>query len=293
MKRHHTLFALTALAFVILVVGYIFWPTKTAVDDLPDDGAPTTTRATSPAAAAGELPALGRPNVLLISIDTVRPDHLGCYGYKRPTTPNIDALAAGGVRFAEARAQAPWTLPSHMSLFTSMLPSHNRVETINQVLPDAFPTLAQILQSHGYRTAAIVNNGQMRAHWGFARGFDEWREMEVDTPEGNCESITAQAIEWLSTQATTRPASGAANRDTAAPAPFLLFLHYYDAHDPYDPPAPFRETFGVTISGEQAREIAWQGRTPERQLPSEQVASLKNAYDGELAWMDAELGKLF
>src|SRR5262249_17925985 len=90
----------------------------------PQTAAPAPPRPTTP------------PNVVLISLDTVRPDHLGCYGYPRATSPNIDRLAAGGVRFAAARAQAPWTLPSHMSLFTSMLPSHNGVESINQVLPD-------------------------------------------------------------------------------------------------------------------------------------------------------------
>ena len=75
-----------------------------------------------------------RPNIVLISLDAVRPDHLGCYGYARGTTPNLDRFAASSALFLQCRAQAPWTLPSHMSLFTSMLPSHNRVEDINQKL---------------------------------------------------------------------------------------------------------------------------------------------------------------
>jgi len=106
-----------------------------------------------------------------------------------------------------------------------------------------------------------------------------WRELEVDTPAGNCESVTAQAINWL----------GVAPQDK----PFLLFLHYYDAHDPYDPPDEVRHRFNVKISGEAARELAWRGRSPAEQLSAQQVEQLKRAYDGELAWMDRELGKLF
>ena len=83
-----------------------------------------------------------RPNIVLISLDAVRPDHLGCYGYDRGTTPNLDRFAASSALFLQCRAQAPWTLPSHMSLLTSMLPSHNRVEDINQKLPDDISTLA-------------------------------------------------------------------------------------------------------------------------------------------------------
>lgn len=263
--NRRTLVILGVVALAFAAVAFLLVPV-----------APPQSATTQPAVSSNELPTLGRPNILLISLDTVRPDRL-----VPAVTPNLDKLASGsrGVRFADARAQAPWTLPSHMSLFTSMLPSHNRVETINQILPEQFATLPEILHAHGYATAAIVNNGQMRAHWGFARGFDVWRELEVDTPAGDCESITAQAIRWLDL----------ASRDK----PFLLFLHYYDAHDPYDPPAEFRERFGVKLSGEAARELAWRGRSPVEQLSPEQVTQLKNAYDGELAWIDRELGKLF
>ncbi len=222
-----------------------------------------------------------RPNVVLISIDTVRPDHLGCYGYSRKTSSNIDALAAKGARFNWARGQAPWTLPSHMSLMTSMLPSHNRVENIDEVLSDSIPTLAERMKAGGYTTAALVNNGQMRAHWGFNRGFDLWREFEADTASGDCEHMTGAALDWLS----SRP-------NTASEKPFFLFVHYYDAHDPYDPPEPYRQVFQNTLSGARTHELAWAGRTPEQQLPAEQLEQLKAAYDGEIAWLDHELGRL-
>jgi arylsulfatase A-like enzyme len=215
---------------------------------------------------------------VLISLDTVRPDHLGCYGYHRGTSPNIDRMANEGIRFARCYSQAPWTLPSHLSLFTSMLPSHNGVEGINQVLPEQVPTLAEMLQQNGYRTAALVNNGQMRAHWGFDRGFDVWREFMVDTPAGACPNLTSEAIHWL---------------ETARAEPFFLFLHYYDAHDPYDPPEEFRRRFGSSLTGAEARRLVWRARGPKVNLLPEQLTEVIGSYDGEIGWLDQELGRLF
>src|SRR5207244_4424764 len=140
---------------------------------------------------------VARPNVVLISLDTLRPDHLGCYGYDKPTSPNRDAFARRSVVFTSCRAQAPWTLPSHMSLFTSMLPTSNGVDNLNKVLPPEIPTLAQLLREEGYHTAALVNNGQMRKHWGLGRGFETWREFAVDTPAGDCVNLTREALAWL------------------------------------------------------------------------------------------------
>ena len=220
-----------------------------------------------------------RPNIVLISLDTLRPDHLGCYGYSRDTSPNIDRLARDGVLFRRCWSQAPWTLPSHMSLFTSMLPSHNGVEDLNQALPEDIPLLAQILQENGYQTAAIVNNGQMKPHWGFSRGFDLWREFPVDTPEGDCENITEAALTWL---------------DSETQKPFFLFLHYFDVHEPYEAAKPFREQLGVTLTGPQTRRIMWEARLPEKGFGRpEQKEQVIRAYDAEIAWMDSQLGRLF
>jgi len=218
------------------------------------------------------------PNVVLISLDTVRPDHLGCYGYESRTSPNLDSYVRRSVLFKNAYAQAPWTLPSHMSLFTSMLPSHNRVEDINETLADDIPTLAQLLRAHGYNTAALVNNGQMRAHWGFGKGFELWREYEVDTPAGTCENLTAEALRWL----TARPQE-----------PFFLFLHYFDPHDPYDPPEPYLKAFGSSVWGMDARTILFDHRFPGRDIKDQRLLKeIVGAYDGEIAWLDHELGKL-
>ena len=217
---------------------------------------------------------------MLISLDTVRPDHLGCYGYAQDTSPNLDRLADRGVVFRKTWTQAPWTLPSHMSLFTSLPPSRHRVDSINRVLPAGMMTLPQVMQQQGYHTAALVNNGQVRDHWGFDRGFDLWREFQVDEPEGNCENITRQAIDWLDAQASEEP--------------FFLFLHYYDPHDAYAAPEEFRKRLGSSLSGEAARELVWQARMPEDPLPdSNSKDELIAAYDAEITWLDHELGRLF
>lgn len=234
-----------------------------------------------PLPAPVSVVATGKPNIVLISIDAVRPDHLSCYGYAKRTSPRIDRVAEQGVLFEQCRAQAPWTLPSHMSLFTSMLPTHNGVDNLNKTLPADLTTLAQVLREEGYRTAAVVNNGQMRAHWGFNRGFDTWREYEVDTPEGDADQLTDRALEWLREHADK-------------PSPYFLYLHYYDAHDPYDAPPAWRQKFGVTIDGNQARSIAFAHRTPEQNITDPALLdALKSAYDAEIAYMDHELGRLF
>jgi arylsulfatase A-like enzyme len=232
-----------------------------------------TTRAEQPASAE-------RPNIVLISLDTVRPDHLGAYGYSKPTSPNLDKLASEGVVFEKVWTVAPWTLPAHMSVFTSMLPSQHGVDSVGRVLPQSVTTLPQLLQQAGYDTQGIVNNGHMRAHWGFDRGFANWQEFEVDTDAGNCENLTEQATNWLG------------KRDSDKP--FFLFMHYYDAHDAYGPPAKYREMFGSKLTANDARNLTWAARDPQNNIANADAkAQLIGSYDGEIRWMDDQLGKLF
>jgi hypothetical protein len=221
-----------------------------------------------------------RPDIVLVSLDTVRPDHLSGNGYRRPTSPDLDRLAAEGVVFERCTAQAPWTLPSHMSLFTSLLPSDNGVDNLGTVLDPALATLPELLAAEGYRTAGIVNDAQMRAHWGFARGFDTWQEYAADTPEGAADRITARALEWLGQPRTSEPR--------------FLFLHYYDAHDPYEAPAEFRRRFGVEIDGRRARELCFAHRSPAQgPAPPAVVQQIEAAYDAEIAALYHQLGRLF
>jgi len=119
--------------------------------------------------SAGAVP----PSVLLITIDTLRADHVGCYGDARIATPAIDALAAEGARFEHAYAQVPLTLPSHVTILTGTYPMLNGVRDFTTAgLPPSLPTLAEILRRHGYHTAAMVSSFALDRMWGLDRGFD-------------------------------------------------------------------------------------------------------------------------
>jgi arylsulfatase A-like enzyme len=220
-----------------------------------------------------------RPNVVLISVDTTRADHLGCYGYGRPTSPNLDRLAAGGVRFANARSQAPWTLPSHMALFTSLLPSHCRMDQPICALSPDIPTLAEVLHNNGYHTAGLVNDGYMQAFFGNARGYEHWREFSAQSPAGRGDHLTDKALDWLAT----------------APAePFFLFLHYYDPHSPYEAPEQFAHLFGATLTSAQTAALVERYQSnPGTPLSRDRLDQLIAAYDAEIAFVDHQLGRLF
>lgn len=261
---------IVTIAIFVACGWYFLAPRKVAVE-------PSSSNSSQP--KEDPAPAT-RPNVVLISLDTTRADHLGCFGYNKPTTPNLDRWAKRGVQFRNCRSQAPWTLPSHMSLFTSLTPARHGVDNLNMTLPPDIPTLAELLQDAGYHTAGLVNDGQMKKHWGFNRGFDTWREFEVDTPVGSCEHITSQALAWLAK----------APRDK----PYFLFLHYYDTHDPYEAPDEFRKRMGTTLTGKEARELCFHYRTPDTKMDRpELLKQLVAAYDAELAWLDSQLERLF
>ncbi len=238
---------------------------------------PAPRRTVTPAATPGA----NRPSLILISLDTLRPDHLGCYGYtKYPSpTPNLDRFAANALRFSNARSQAPWTLLSHMSLMTSELPSHNGVDSYISVLPRETPTLAELLIGNGYYTAALVNNTQLGEQWGFNRGFKLWREFQGDRPAGACDAITDHALHWLA----TRP-----------PGPFFLFLHYYDAHSPYfRPPADVQDLPQALHSAQENMQVLTAHRFPSAgPLDPMELDKVKNDYDSCITWLDGAVGKL-
>ena len=223
------------------------------------------------------IPVATRPSVVLVTLDTERADHTSTYGYWLPTTPRLDAIAAQGTVFTNAYTATPSTAPSHASLFTSHYPSEHGVLRNGDVL-DA-PTLTEILAHAGYATAAFVSAYPLARKFGYARGFaayddaftpgkasivmSEWEGQHVDSPafDRRADATTARALSWLS----------AAPRDR----PLFLWVHYYDPHQPYDPPAPFRDAF---------QPAAGSGRSPfERDVV---------AYDGEIRFADEALGRL-
>ena len=165
------------------------------------------------------------PNrIILISLDTLRADHLGVYGYHLNTSPNIDALAKESIVFENAVVQSPWTLPSHMSIMTSLYPSFHGLVDKDSLTPldDGHLTLAELLKKGGYKTVAFTDGGFVRGAFGFNRGFDIY-----DDQGGGIKKILPKVKKYL---------------DTSKSEPFFLFIHCYDIHSPYSPPSPYNTT---------------------------------------------------
>jgi arylsulfatase A-like enzyme/Flp pilus assembly protein TadD len=197
------------------------------------------------------------PNVVVITIDTLRADHLGCYGYKQVHTPNIDALAAGGVKFERAFTPVPITLPSHTVIFTGTYPTLNGMHDFSgNRLGAQPPTLASTLKENGYITGAVVGSAVLDSRFGLNRGFDFYydhfefnrlQESNLDVMERPGNVVADQALEWLGKNYQN---------------PFFLWMHMYDPHYPYTPPAPYSEEYK------------------------------SHPYDGEIAFADAQVGRL-
>jgi arylsulfatase A-like enzyme len=223
------------------------------------------TLAVSPACRreAPPVPPAERPNVLLVTIDTLRADRVGCYGHASASTPVLDALAARGVRFETAIAHVPLTGPSHASILTGLGPlGHGFRENAGFVLPAQAKSGAEDFRQAGYRTAAFVSAFPLDRRFGFDRGFETYDD---HLPKGNdprrtpyverlADATTEAALRWLAP--TTGPTAAAQS------APFFLWVHYYDPHAPYEPPGDF-------------------------------AARVRAApYDGEVAFVDQQLGRL-
>lgn len=235
--------------------------------------------ASSPEAGFEPAPTRG---YILISIDTLRADRVGAYGYARDTTPFLDRLAARGTLFERAIAQFPSTLPSHLSILTGLYPREHGVVPPVHVLAPEIPTVPELFRAAGFRTAGFTEGGYMKGYFGFARGFEVWRDDDT-TAETDVERTFAAGLEFL--------------RGVGKEERFLLFLHTYAVHDPYDPPARFRELY-------------WRGPPPEDAFPPtgpelaavnerglapspEVVAYLSALYDGSVRYVDAQVESLF
>lgn len=162
-------------------------------------------------------------NVVLISLDTLRADHLGSYGYQRPTSPCLDRFAAQATVFEQSFSQATWTLPSHMSIFTSLHPSEHGVISTNQRLGRSRITLAEVLHSAGYATAGFTGGYNVSKRYGFDRGFDEYHESypqdhPVPGKGFRVRELSPQLFDWL---------------DAHRRRKFFLFVHSYDTHEPF------------------------------------------------------------
>lgn len=180
--------------------------------------------------------------LILISIDTLRADHLGAYGYNKIRTPHIDSFAKGGTLFTQAEAQIPLTLPSHTSLFTSTYPFQNRVEENGERVPTGVVTLASVLRAHGYKTAAFLASDFLDRRYRLDPGFDVY-DSPFDSEaakHANPFSITLRRDGALVTRAARQWLD--ANRGQ----PVFLFLHLYDLHTPYTLPQDVAQTRGIS-----------------------------------------------
>jgi arylsulfatase A-like enzyme/Flp pilus assembly protein TadD len=195
-------------------------------------------------------------NILLISLDTTRRDRLSCYGFTRPTSPNLDRLAQDGILFENPVSPIPVTLPAHASMFTGLYPFQHGVRNNGfYVAPDSLVTLAELLRDRGYATGAVLASFTLERRFGLAQGFGEYEDRfgnqgtrgVLDLAQRPAAEITPLALAWVD-----------AHRDR----PFFLFAHYFDPHAPYRPPEPFRSSFAGDL------------------------------YAGEIAAMDAAIGEL-
>src|SRR5438067_3495514 len=197
------------------------------------------------------------PNVVFITIDTLRPDHLGCYGDKQIRTPNIDTLAADGTRFERAYTAVPVTLPSHTVIFTGTYPTLSGVHDFaaNKLSPTQ-ATLASVLKDNGYTTGAVIGSAVLDSRFGLNHGFDFYydhfdfnrlQESNLDEMERPGNIVADVTLDWLSKNYQKK---------------FFLWMHLYDPHFPYRPPAPYSEEY--------------------KDRP----------YDGEIAFADTQVGRL-
>ncbi len=177
--------------------------------------------------------------MLLVSVDTLRADHLGSYGYGAAATPVIDGLAARGLRFAQATTSVPLTLPAHTSLMTGTFPTFNGVrDNGGFYVDDSLTTLAETLKGQGYRTGGFIGAFVLDRRWGIAQGFDTYFDdfdlskfdlaAGIDAAQRPGKDVVDHALAWL-----------AEDRDR----PFFAWVHIYDPHAPYRPPEPFRSRF--------------------------------------------------
>ena len=223
-------------------------------------------------------------SVLLITIDTLRADHLGLYGYRRPTSPHIDALAQRGTAFDRAFTFWPKTRGSFVMMMTGLRPSQNGYSKTHPVLLDFNPTLAGVLKQAGYRTAAVLDNPNLAAQHGYARGFESYHEVWQDTGPYS-ESVAARAI---------TDGGIAYLRGARADQPFFLWLHYVNPHAPYTPPPPFDRKF-LDESGPRLRAVSGfhGGIKKEWVVPGhDRLGYYVAQYDGEIASVDDEVGRV-
>ena len=235
--------------------------------------------------APGPPPDNPQQNIILIIIDTLRADHLSCYGYHRNTSPGIDSLASEGTIWLNAQAQAPWTQPAHATIWTGLSVRAHR--TLNPVavtndsgqmvkliyeLDRDLPTISTLLNDAGFSTMGLANFIILSPTYGFAEGFDSYSFRRDG--QGVAGASVDSVIAWLGDNGDQR---------------FYCMLHLYDVHSPYSPPPPYNTAF------QDDPELTWFDweLEDEQVLNSDEVQKAIDLYDGEIAYVDHHLNRLF
>lgn len=219
-----------------------------------------------------------KSNIILISIDTLRWDRLGCYGFERDISPNIDLLAQDGVRFQHCYAQSNWTLPSHVSLLTSLNSYRHQVYMGNERMSPSLITLADVLRVHDYFCCGITGGGYVGEQFGFSKGFDRYKseQYKLHPARDEAESLRDAAMEWLE-----------ANQDKD----FFLFLHTYQVHTPYYYHPGLTEAFSQgELSWDQIHLADFLREQPQKRrypFTEKEIADIVALYNGEVKYTDA------
>jgi len=284
---------LLVLIVTVAISGYRHFQERRIITGLPD----------SPSSTA---------NVLLVVLDTVRAESMSLYGYERQTTPYLKSLAEQGVDFQWAIATSSWTLPTHASLFTGRFNYENKT-SFYKPLDATYSTLAEVLSKHGYVTGGFVaNNAFCRVENGLARGFSHYEDYVASVRElARSSSLIRFAFGDACGATWVRRMLGYYERLDRKPAPrvtkdflrwidripserpFFAFLNYFDAHQPYLPPADFAQKFGHTdLLNKYLTRYDHKPCLPSN-TTAEEIESIHNAYDGSIAYLDYSLKKLF
>ncbi|MEJ2010265.1 MAG: sulfatase-like hydrolase/transferase [Acidobacteriota bacterium] len=258
----------------------------------------------STTSAQAAPPPSGAPNVIFITLDTVRADHLSAYGYNRPTTPNLDRFARTGVLFENAIAPTSWTLSSHASMFTGLLPQQHGADFVVPLSSNPW-TLAEILRSQGYETAGIIaNTGYLEKGWGVSQGFESYADYRSSIKHNLSQTLVGIALiqplyqnlwsyDWFE-----RRNAAELNQEVfqwlrhRPKRPYFLFVNYFDTHDPYLTVAPYNHRFGrlsmaLAANLNAAGDFGFRHRFTRRDR-----ALLADGYDNCLAYLDDQVGKL-
>jgi arylsulfatase A-like enzyme len=289
-------FVLSVATLLAVVIARLPWPARLATLGALAGVAAVMLAVSSPPSAAHSATRAGPnpplqgerspqvDNVVLISIDSLRADRLGCYGNRHNTSPVMDELARNGIRFANAMSTTSWTLPAHMSLLTGRSLLSHRVILQKDRLPDGVPTLAEALRQGGLATAGVVSALFLRSEYGFDRGFDYYDDHTATAPtvaaqrrNEPADEVTELAVNWLRAHYQKR---------------FFLFVHFWDVHFDYVPPHPYDEMFDPDYTGSITGADFITNPAVRKGIGKRDLLHLLALYDGEIRWVDEHVGRL-